>query len=73
MSEREQVKLIIDQLPENKIAQILAFLRGVQFDDEIEDDLFCERLYQRYLEDADPQKHDVIALEDLAAREGIAL
>ena len=27
----------------------LVFLLGVQFDDDFEDDVFCERLYQEYL------------------------
>lgn len=73
MSEREQAKLIIDQLPDYKLGRILVFLRGIQFDDELEDDLFCEALYQRYLDDPDPDKHDTITLEELAKREGIAL
>ena len=73
MSTKEKIINIVDTLPEHKLAQILIFLQGVQFDNEIEDDLFCEQLYQRYLDDPDPHKHDVISLEDLAAREGIAL
>ena len=73
MSTKEKIYSIVDALPEYKLAQILIFLQGIQFDDEMEDDLFCEQLYQRYLDDPDPHKHDVISLEDLAAREGIAL
>lgn len=44
MSEREQAKQIIDSLPEYKIGNILLFLKGVQFDDDIEDDLICDEL-----------------------------
>lgn len=73
MSEREQAKQIIDQLPEYKIGRILVFLKGVQFDDELEDDLFCERMAEDYRNDPDPHKHDSITLEELAAREGIQL
>ena len=73
MSEREQAKQIIDQLPEYKIGRILVFLKGVQFDDELEDDLFCERLVEDYLNDPDPHKHDTITLEELAERESIQL
>lgn len=73
MSEREQAKQIIDQLPEYKIGRILVFLKGVQFDDELEDDLFCERLVEDYLNDPDPHKLDTITLEELAEREGIQL
>ena len=73
MSTKEKILNIVDALPEYKLAQILIFLQGIQFDSELEDDLFCEQLYQRYLDDPDPHKHDVITLEELAAREGIAL
>ena len=47
MSEREQAKQIIDMLPEYKISNLLLFLRGMQFDDDIEDDLYCQKLYER--------------------------
>ena len=73
MSEREQAKQIIDMLPEYKISNLLLFLRGMQFDDDIEDDLYCQKLYQDYLRNPDTQKHDTITLEELAAREGIEL
>lgn len=73
MSEREQAIQIISVLPEYKISRILDFLRGIQFDDELEDDAFCARLYQQYLDDLDPHKHDAISIEELAAREGIEL
>lgn len=73
MSEREQAKQIIDQLPEYKIGNLLLFLKGIQFDDEIEDDLYCQKLYEDYLNDPDPEKDESITLEELAAREGIEL
>ena len=73
MSEREQAKLIIDQLPEYKISSLLLFLKGIQFDDDMEDDLYCQKLYEDYLNDPDPEKHETITLEELAAREGIEL
>lgn len=73
MSEREQAKQIIDRLPEYKISRILLFLQGVAFDDEMEDDLYCEQLYQDYLSDSDPEKEKTIAIEELARREGIEL
>lgn len=73
MSEREQAKQIIDQLPEYKISNLLLFLKGIQFDDEIEDELYCQKLYEDYLNDSDPEKHETITIEELAAREGIEL
>ena len=71
MSDREQAKQIIDQLPEYKVSNLLLFLRGMLFDDELEDDLYCERLVERYLNDPSPDKHETISIEELAKREGI--
>ena len=73
MSEKEQPKMIIAQLPEYKMAKLLLFLRGMLFDDEIEDDLYCERLLEDYLNDTSPDKHETISLEELAAQEGVNL
>ena len=73
MSNREQAKQIIDKLPEYKISTLLTFLKGVAFDDEIEDDLYCEKLVDDYLNDPDPSKHETISLEELAKREVIVL
>lgn len=73
MSERELAKQIIDQLPEYKVSNLLLFLRGMLFDDEMEDDLYCERLVEDYLNDTSPDKHDTITLEELAKREGVDL
>lgn len=73
MSEREQAKMILDRLPDYKLPRILLFLQGIQFDDEIEDDLYCMRLVEEYENDTSPDKHDSISLEELAAQEGIIL
>lgn len=73
MSERELAKQIIDKLPTYKISSLLIFLQGMQFDDEIEDDIYCEELVQEYLDNSDPEKHTGITIEELAKREGIEL
>lgn len=73
MSNREAIKQIIDRLPDYKIDRILLFLRGVELDDDIEDEIFCENLYQKYLDDESPDKHDTIPLEDLAKELGVEL
>ncbi len=49
------------------------FLKGMEFDDDIEDDLFCQKMYEDYLNNSDPEKHETITIEELAAREGIDL
>ena len=71
MSNREQIVQIIDQLPDYKLSRLLVFLKGMAFDDELEDDLFCERLYQSYLDDPDPDKHKTISLERASRHDGI--
>lgn len=73
MSNREEAKRIIDKLPEYKIEKILLFLKGVEFDDEMEDDIFCENMVQKYLNDDSPDKHDTITIEEFAKQEGIVL
>lgn len=66
MSEREQAKQIIDQLPEYKITKILYLLKGIQIDDEIEDDLFCENL-------AENSDHEVIPFEEAIKEAGLTI
>lgn len=73
MSEREEAKQIIDRLPEYKMGKLLLFLRGMQFDDDIEDDLYCQKLAEDYFNNPDPEKHETITIEELAKREGIEL
>ncbi len=71
MSEKEQAKMIIDQLPDYKMPRLLLFLQGIQFDDDIEDDAFCERMYQNYLNDPDPEKDKSYTLEECKKEWGI--
>lgn len=40
------------------------FLKGVQFDDEIEDEICCQKLYEDYLNDPDPEKDETYTLEE---------
>lgn len=37
------------------------------------EDFFCQKLYDDYLNDPDPEKHETITIEELAAREGVDL
>lgn len=71
MSEREQAKQIIDQLPEYKIGNLLLFLKGIQFGDEMEDALYCQKLYEDYLNDPDPEKDETYTLEECKKEWGI--
>ena len=73
MSEKEQVLQIIDELPDYKMGRLLIFLQGMKLDDDIEDDLYCERLVEQYLNNEDPEKHDTVSLQEFAKQEGIVL
>ena len=71
VSEREQAKQIIDRLPEYKIGNLLLFLKGIQFDDDIEDEIYCQKLYEDYLNDPDPEKDKTYTLEECKKEWGI--
>lgn len=70
MSEREQAKQIIDQLPEYKMTKILYLLKGIQIDDDIEDALFCENLAEKYLNNPE---HEMITFEDAIKEAGLTI
>ncbi len=73
MSNKEIAKSIIDTLPECKMAALVAFLKGMQYDDEIEDEMFCRRMLDDYLADDSPDKHEAVSIEQLADELGVEL
>ena len=72
MSEKEMCIKLLDSIPEYKIGYVLAYIQGITAE-EAEDDAYCAGLYQAYLNDPDPQKHDTVTLEALAADLGVQL
>ncbi len=72
MSNKEMCIKLLDSVPEYKIGYVLAYIQGITAD-EAEDDAYCAGLYQDYLNDTDPHKHDTITLEALAADLGVQL
>jgi hypothetical protein len=72
MSNREMCVKLLDSVPDYKMGYVLAYLQGLTADEQ-EDDAFCEKLYQDYLNDPDPHKHDAVAIEDLAKDLGVNL
>lgn len=70
MSEREMCAQLLNFVPDFKLRYVLAYLQGLTAD-EMDDDAFCEQLYQEYL--ADPEKGQAMSLEDVAAQLGVAL
>ena len=45
-------------------------LKGIQIDDEIEDDIFCENLAKRYLKERDKE---LISFEDAIKEAGLTI
>ena len=72
MSAREMCVQLLNAVPDYKIGYVLAYLQGLTAD-EAEDDAFCEKMYQDYLDDPAPEKSETISLEDFAAQEGVQL
>lgn len=70
MSEKDIAKQIIDTLPDYKVSKILYILKGIQIDDDIEDDMFCERLTEQYLKSED---HETIPFEKALEEAGITI
>ena len=65
MSNKEKIIELLNSVPDYKMGYVLAYVQGITADEEA-DDLFCEKLYQDYLNDPDPEKDEGITLEELA-------
>lgn len=72
MSQREQIIALLDNVPDYKIGYVLAYIQGLTADEEA-DERFCQQMYERYLNDPDPNKHDSITLEELAKQLDVEL
>ena len=70
MSNRDQIIQLLDRIPDYKTGYILAYMQGMIADEE-SDDLFCEQLYQNYLDDPDPDKDTTYTLEECKKEWGI--
>lgn len=55
MSDRDLAIKLIEQTPDYKIGYIIAYLQGLNADEET-DDRYCEQLWEDYLNAPDPQK-----------------
>lgn len=74
MSNREMAINIINSLPDVQVDYVLNMLKNFSAAvEEASDMAFCEKLYNDYLNDEDPQKNDGIVLEDFANQLGLSL
>lgn len=72
MSSREKCNAILDTFTEAQLVNAAAMLQAMrQTIDDLEDEGFCEQMYQNYLND--PDKGDPVTIEDFAKELGIQL
>lgn len=70
MSNKERIIELLEAVPEYKLGYILAYIQGLTADEE-QDDAFCERMYQDYLND--PDKEDPVPFEEALKELGISM
>lgn len=70
MSNKEMIISLLDNVPEYKMGYILAYVQGIAADEEA-DDVFCQRMFDNYQNDPDPEKDMTFSLEDCKKEWGI--
>ncbi|MCL1863502.1 MAG: hypothetical protein FWF78_08050 [Defluviitaleaceae bacterium] len=78
MTNRDECIALLDNFGEEQLGSVLVVLKSMKdvFDNALEealDEAYCQKLYQDYLDDPDPSKHDSMTLEEFADSLGIAL
>lgn len=63
MSNKESIIELLDKIPDYKIGYVLAYIQGITADEEA-DDIFCQKMYENYLNDPDPEKDKTYTLEE---------
>ena len=72
MSEREKCHAIINSFTDDQIVNAAMMLQAMrQTIDDLEDELFCEKMVEDY--ENDPDKGDPMPIEDFAKQLGITL
>ncbi len=75
MSTRERINSMIDEFSDEQLDDLLIMLMGLKkmLGAEMEDDAYCQKLLDDYLNDDSPDKHESITLDDFADELGINL
>lgn len=71
MSEKERAALLLDMVPEYKLGYVIAYLQGITADEEA-DNAFCQAMWEKYVNDPDPEKDEEYSLEDCKREWGLA-
>ena len=61
---------LLDVVPEYKLGYVLAYMQGIAADESL-DDLYCQRLYEDYLNDPDLEKDEEYTLSECKKEWGL--
>lgn len=65
MSNKEMALNLLNSFDESQLANIVTMLKiAKSIADEAADDAFCEKMYQNYLNNPDPHKHDTVSFDE---------
>jgi len=70
MSNREKVLSLLDSVPDYKMGYVLAYVQGIVADEEA-DDAFCQKMFEDYENDSDPDKDKAYTLEECKREWGL--
>jgi len=78
MTNRDECITLLDNFGEEQLSSVATMLKSMKdmFDlalEEARDEAFCQKLYQDYLDDPDPEKDDAMSIEDFAESLGISV
>ena len=63
MSDKEKIVQLLDEVPDYKMGYTLAYVQGlIAYEDN--DELYCQKLYQDYLEDTDSDTDEIYTLDE---------
>ena len=72
MSDRERCNIILDSFNDAQLVNTAAMLKAMkQLIDDMEDEVFCEKMVRDY--ENDPDKGDPMPIEDFARQLGVQL
>ncbi len=70
MSNKEKIVELLESVPDYKMGYVLAYVQGITADEEA-DDAFCERMWENYKNDPDPEKDETVTLEECMKEWGL--
>jgi hypothetical protein len=74
MSNRDRCIELLDSFEDSQLENVFSMLKATKNAiDNASDDAFSEALYKEYLDCEDPDKHQIVGIEQLAAQLGIQL